>query len=368
MIAPEALPRLGPLRLPDGSLLGALLRRLGLALALILAMILILWLTRDGIRDHAHGGRPLGFVDTIYFAVVSLTTLGYGDISPVSNEARLINTFLLTPVRVFLWVLFLGTAYELSILRLQFREVRQMRELHDRLDRHVIICGYGVKGRAIRDELSAHGHDTEQIVVIDPSETSVEAAIKDGLVAFRGDASSEELLRAAAIDKAAYVLVVPNRDDACVLITLTVRSLAPDVRLVAAAREEENIKLIYGAGADLVIAPSVSGGRLIASAVRQHAVPHFLEDLLGFGEGLTVAEHVVGEHEAGVLARDLPELRGDLIVGMMRGMHRYPFHQLADEHLQAGDVIVYLAHNPDAERRDARERETRNERLERRHA
>jgi voltage-gated potassium channel len=301
MISPNELPHVGFLRLPESSPVAAILRRLALAASLIVFSIAVIWLTRDGIRDHVQAGRPLGFVDALYFAVVSLTTLGYGDISPVTTEARLVNTFLLTPIRVFLWVLFLGTAYELTVLRLQLREDRQMRELHDRLAEHVIVCGYGVKGRAILDELVAHGHPREQIVVIDPSEDAVQEASSDGVAAFRGDASSEALLQAAAIDKAAYVLAVPNRDDACVLICLTVRSLAPDVELIAAAREEENIKLLYGAGANLVIAPSVSGGRLIASAVRQHAVPHFLEDLLAFGDGLTVAEHVVASHEAGRL-------------------------------------------------------------------
>jgi voltage-gated potassium channel len=355
MLASHELPHLGPLRLPEGSPVHALLRRLGLAIALILAAVLMLWLTRDGIRDHANGGKPLGFVDTLYFSVVSLTTLGYGDISPVSTEARLINTFLLTPIRIFLWVLFLGTAYELTVLRLQFREDRQMRDLHDRLDRHVIVCGYGVKGRAILEELVAHGHDRKQVVVIDPSEEAVQNASKDGVVAFRGDASSEALLRAAAIDKAAYLLAAPSRDDACVLIILTARSLAGDVHIIASAREEENVKLLYGAGATLVVAPSVTGGRLMASAVRQHAVPYFLEDLLAFGEGLTVAEYVVPPQEAGMRARDVPALRQDLVVGMMRGMHRYPFHALADATLETGDVIVYLSHDPEAVRAEAKE-------------
>jgi voltage-gated potassium channel len=353
-MTPAALPHLGPLRLPEHSPLAALMRRLALAIALILVTVLLLWVTRDGIRDHAHAGRPLGFVDTLYFAVVSLTTLGYGDISPVTTEARLINTFLLTPIRIFLWVLFLGTAYELTVLRLQFREERQMRELHDRLDRHVIVGGYGVKGRAILDELLAHGHDRDQVVVIDPSEDAIQQATKDGVVAFRGDASSEALLKAAAIEKAAYLLAVPNRDDACVLIILTARALAPDVEIIAAAREEENIKLLYGAGATLVVAPSVAGGRVIASAVRQRAVPYFLEDLLAFGDGLTVAEYIVPPHQAGLTAAAIPELSGDLVVGMMRGMHRYPFDQLREEKLMAGDVIVYLAHDPEQVRAEAR--------------
>ncbi|HYH12379.1 MAG TPA: potassium channel family protein [Thermomicrobiales bacterium] len=355
MFPPSELPHLGPLRLPESSPTRALLHRLGLALGLITLSVLLIWLTRDGIRDHVQPGRSLGFVDVLYFSVVSLTTLGYGDISPVTTEARLLNTFLLTPIRVFLWVLFLGTAYELTVMRLRFREERQMRDLHDRLNEHVIIAGYGVKGRAVIDELVAHGQDREQIVVIDPSDKAVKEASAEGIVAFHGDASTEALLKAAAVEKAAYVMVVPNRDDACVLICLTVRSLAPDVSLIAAAREEENIKLIYGAGANMVIAPSVSGGRLMASAVRQHAVPYFLEDLLAFGEGLTVSEYVVPQHQEGLLVREIDELRNDLVLGMMRGMHRYPFHMLADERLQKGDVVVYLSSVPDVERAEARD-------------
>ena len=346
MLSPRELPHLGPLRLPEGSPLAALLRRVGLAVALILAVAVVLWFDRGGLRDNAHPARPLGVVDVFYFTVVSLTTVGYGDIAPVTDGARLINAVLLTPVRVFLWALFLGTAYELTLLRLRLREERRMKDLRERLVDHVVVCGYGVKGRAIVAELLAHGHDREDIVAIDPSEAATADAAGHGLVALRGDASSEALLRAAAVGTAACVLAAPNRDDACVLICLTVRSLAPVVHLVAAAREEENVKLLYGAGADLVVAPSVSGGRLMAAAVRQHAVPHFLEDLLSFGQGLGVAERVVREHERGLIARDLPELAGTPILGVARGRERCPFTELADFRLEPGDVVVHLTADP----------------------
>ena len=79
---------------------------------------------RDGLRDNAHPDRPMGFVDVFYFTVVSLTTVGYGDIAPVTDQARLVNAILLTPLRVFLWALFLGTAYELTVLRLRLRQER----------------------------------------------------------------------------------------------------------------------------------------------------------------------------------------------------------------------------------------------------
>ncbi len=347
MVTPRDLPHLGPLRLPEGSPVSALLRRIGLAVALILIVAAVLWWDRDGLRDTAHPDQPMTFVGVFYFTVVSLTTVGYGDIVPVTDLARLINAVLLTPVRIFLWVLFLGTAYELTLLRLRFREERQMKDLHDRLHDHVVVCGYGVKGRAIVSELLAHGQPREQIVAIDADEDAVAGATKAGLVALRGDASREELLRAAAVEKAAYVLLAPNRDDACVLMCLTVRSLAPRVHLVAAAREEENVKLLYGAGADLVVTPSVSRGRLMASVVKQHAVPHFLEDLLSFGEGLAMHERVVRPDEAGRFAFDLPDLRGSLILGVARGTERCPFHRLGNFPLQAGDLVVYLTGDPE---------------------
>ena len=342
MFQADDLPHLGPLRLPEESPVPALLRRIGLAIGLIVATAILLWLDRDGLRDNAHPDRPMGFVDVFYFTVVSLTTVGYGDIAPVTAEARLVNAILLTPLRVFLWALFLGTAYELTVLRLRLRQERRMNDLRDRLTGHVIVCGFGVKGRAIAGELLAHGHRPENIVAIDPSEPATADAAAQGFVALRGDASSEALLRAAAVERAAYVLAAPNRDDACVLICLTVRSLAPAVQLVASAREEENVKLLYAAGADLVVAPSVSGGRLMAAAVRQQAVPYFLEDLLAFGEGLRVAERVVRPAEAGRRATDLPDLAATLVLGVARGNDRHCFPDLVDYPLQPGDVVVYL--------------------------
>ena len=342
MGAGEQLPRAGILRLPEGSPLRAVLRRAGLAVGVIGAVAVVLWFDRDGLRDTAHPDRPMGFVDVFYFTVVSLTTVGYGDIVPVTDGARLINAVLLTPIRVGLWALFLGTAYELTVLRGRLREGYEMRQLRDRLDNHVVLCGFGVKGRAIVGELLAHGYPKDQIVVIDPSEEAVAEASKQGFAALRGDASSEVLLRSAVVERADYVLAAPDRDDACVLICLTVRDLAPRVQLIASAREEENVRLLYQAGANLVVTPSVSGGRLMASAVRQRAVPWFLEDLLSFGRGVDCAERVVRPEEAGRLVSELPDLAGALILGVARGSERCPFYRLATFRLQPGDVVVYL--------------------------
>jgi voltage-gated potassium channel len=146
----------GILQVPEGSPIPPLLRRIGLAVGLILFVSVLLWFHREGLRDNSHPNRPMRFTDVFYYTVVTLTTVGYGDIIPVTEGARLFNAIFLTPIRVALWALFLGTAYELILQ--QYRERVQMQQLRQRLQGHTIVCGFGVKGRAIIAELMAQGH------------------------------------------------------------------------------------------------------------------------------------------------------------------------------------------------------------------
>ncbi len=332
------------LRLPEESPVPGLVRRIFLILALIAAATLLLWFTRDGLTDNTHKDKPLSFMDVLYFAIVSLTTVGYGDIVPVTPLARFINAILLTPVRVFLWALFLGTTYELTLQ--QYRERKQMTKLKDRLKDHAIVCGFGVKGRTIVAELMAHGLHADQIVVIEPNEEAIHKATEMGLVGLKGDASSEEILKAAAVEKARQVLVALDHDDICVLICLTVRHLNPGVRLVSSVREEENIKLLNAAGADVIVSPSITGGRLMSAAVSAPAVTDFMQDILSFGQGVDAVEHVVTPEQEGQLVKELQDKEGYFILGVTRGTKRWPFASVGDLRLKKGDVIVYLMAPP----------------------
>jgi voltage-gated potassium channel len=332
------------LRLPEKSAVPGLLRRLALILLLIAAATAILWYTRDGLIDNTHPQKPLSFMDVLYFAIVSLTTVGYGDIVPMTPLARFINAILLTPVRIFLWAVFLGTAYELALQK--YRERVQMQKLKEQLNGHSIICGFGVKGRTIADELMAHGVKAAQIIVIEPNEDALQHATRAGLVALKGDASSEEILRAANIDKAAQVLIALDEDDICVLICLTVRHLNPRVRLVASVREEENIKLLRAAGADVVVSPSITGGRLMSAAISSPAATGFMQDMLSFGEGVDIVEHIVTPEQEGKLIEELQGKSGYFILGVARGKERWAFSGLENLRLQKGDVIIYLIAPP----------------------
>lgn len=135
-------------------------------------------------------------------------------------------------------------------------------------------------------------------------------------------------------------------DDICVLICLTVRHLNPRVRLVASVREEENIKLLKAAGADVIVSPSITGGRLMSAAVSAPAVTDFMQDMLSFGEGIDAVEHAVTPEQIGLQVKELQNKPGYFILGVTRGDQRFPFACVGDLRLKQGDVIVYLVAPP----------------------
>ena len=200
----------------------ALAARALLVLLLVLAVFAVFMLDRDGLQDNIDGNVSL--VDVVYFTMITITTVGYGDIVPVSDEARLIDAFFVTPVRVFVWFIFLGTAYQFIIQRLI--EEWRMTRLQQRLRDHVILCGFGHSGSIAATELLLRGWMPEQVVVIDQDADEVARAAERGFTCLHGNASSEELLRIAGVDRARCVIVSVGRDDTTVLVVLTIRALA----------------------------------------------------------------------------------------------------------------------------------------------
>ncbi len=329
----------GTLMRPQTSLQRRFGIRLGLAALIIVVVTLSVYTERDGFVDNSHPGETLSLLDSVYYAATSLTTVGYGDIVPVSVKARLFNTVFLTPVRLLFLILFFGFAYEISVALMHRTQEREVSDLNKRVDKHTIICGYGTAGRAAASTLISQGKPKSDIVVIDRMRESVDRALSDGFSAFFGDATEEETLRRAGVHKAESVLVAPGRDDTAVLICLTVNDIEPDVNLVVAGMEEENLKLLYQAGADRVIAPAVMGGRLMAAAAETQSVPWYVEHVLGKGWTDRQVRNVTAK-EAGEKIRDLPGFRDVLVMGVSRPPD-FICDGLDDLLLEPGDVIVY---------------------------
>ena len=312
-------------------------RRMLYALILLYTTSLVAYWDRDGY----HG--IVTFLDSVYYAAVSLSTTGYGDISPVSQQARLMNIMVITPMRVIFLILLVGTT--LSVLTEESRRALQIRRWRKRMRNHTIVIGYGTKGRSAVTALLADGLAPGQIVVVDTDKGVLEQATAQGLVTVQGSATRSDVLKLAGVNRARAVVVAPNQDDTAVLITLSVREIAPSATIVASVRESDNSHLLRQSGADSVVVSSETAGRLMGLATVTPSVTEMMEDLLSPDEGFSISERVVVEDEVG----GNPRVLEDVVLGVVRSGELYRIDSSEAETVEPGDRILYVRSNVDPE-------------------
>jgi voltage-gated potassium channel len=309
--------------------------RAAIIFSLFAFVTFVLWLDRDGIRDMIDG--QLSFVDLIYFVVVSLTTVGYGDIVPVTERARLIDAIIITPARLLVWLVFIGTAFELFFHKglERIRMARLQKQLRD----HVVVCGYGHSGRTAAGELVRRGTPPDQIVVVDQNEHLLQEAAVEGHIGLKGDATMERVLRDAGVDRARAVILCTGRDDTNALTVLTVRQLNPAVRVIASAREEENAPLLRQAGADTTVSPSQISGYLLADSVGHRHVNDFVLDVLSSGGRLLLNERPARDEEVG---KPIGVIGQAMVLRAYRDGRPVGFWEPDGTAIRAGDVVMTL--------------------------
>lgn len=320
-------------RLPVWGDLGI---RLGAALALIFLVILIHWWDRAGLVDSVDGHVSL--LDVVYFTMISITTTGFGDIAPVSDRSRLIEAVIVTPVRIAVLFIFVGTAYNFIIQRSW--EKWRMARIQEDLSGHVVVLGYGVSGSQSVEELIERGTDASNIVVVDPSEDRLAEAEKLGVNVLASDATRDETLKAVRIEEAHSVLVSAGRDDTSILIVLTVRHLAPKIPISVVVRADDNETLARQAGADTVINPVRFTGLLLAGSAKGAHIADYLADLASVTGRVQLVERVVQEDECGKPITGLST--GGRGLRIYRNGRAIGFWEEECQKLQKGDVVVEI--------------------------
>jgi voltage-gated potassium channel len=309
-------------------------KRVLMALLVLVTTALLVYVDRDGYNDNSDGS--VDFLDAWYYATVTLSTTGYGDITPVSDAARFTNIFVITPLRVLFLIILVGTTLE--VLTERTREEWRLNRWRSTLRDHTVVVGFGTKGRSAIQTVCATGLKKEQVVVVDPSSKVIDAATADGYAGIVGDATRSEVLKRAEVHKARKIIIATQRDDTAVLVTLTARQLNKGAKIVAAVREEENAPLLKQSGADAVITSASAAGRLLGLSVLSPAAGMVMEDLIQQGSGLDIVERPVIKAEVG----RSPRQTDDLVVSVVRGHRVLGYDDPAVGTLELTDRLITI--------------------------
>lgn len=310
--------------------------RLFAALALIAIVVAVHWFDREGLRD-SHDGS-ISFLDVVYFTMISITTTGFGDIAPISDRSRLIEAVIVTPIRIAVLFIFVGTAYTFIIKRSW--EKWRMARIQEALTGHVVVLGFGVSGSQAVAELIERGTQPHCIVVMDRSPERLAEAEAMGCNVMESDATRDEALIALRIAEAQSVLVSAGRDDTSILIVLTVRHLAPNIPISVVVRADDNELLARQAGADNVINPVRFTGLLLAGSAQGTHIADYLSDLASVSGRVQLIERPALAEEIGHSLDNLAS--GGRGLRIYRGGAPIGFWEAGAERIESGDTIVEI--------------------------
>ncbi|PWJ50250.1 voltage-gated potassium channel [Quadrisphaera granulorum] len=329
------LPRLTPRRTP----LTSIALRLGLALLLLLVNWGLVLLESDQYTDNADG--HVSVIDALYYTTVTLSTTGYGDITPVTEQARLVNALVVTPMRLMFVIILVGTT--LSALTERSRTEIRVHRWKARMRDHVVVLGYGTKGRNAVRALRLRHHPADRIVVVEADAAAAARASSDGYAVVIGSATHKSVLAEAQVERARTAIIALDRDDTAVLAALTLRRVAPHVTVLASSRESATAELLRESGAASVVVSSETAGRLLGLATDSPDAVSVVEDLLSFGSGLDLDERAVEPSEVG----RPPHSCGVPVVGVWRGGRMLRYSDPSIGSLQPADRILYVASRED---------------------
>ncbi|MGX9673845.1 potassium channel family protein [Mycobacterium sp. HM-7] len=318
-----------------------IVRRVIYALLVLAAAVLVVYLDRDGYRDAQE--NEMSLLDCIYYATVSLSTTGYGDITPLTPSARLVNVLVITPMRIAFLIVLIGTTVE--TLTTQSRQALKIQRWRSTVRNHTIVVGYGTKGRTAVQAMVGDEVAPGDIVVVDENPAALDRARAAGLVTVVGDATKSEVLRLAGAQHAKSIVVATDKDATAVLVTLTAREVAPKAKIVASAREAENQHLLRQSGADSTVVSSETAGRLLGIATQTPSVVEMVEDLLTPDAGFAISEREVEVKELGGSPRHLT----DIVLGVVRDGQLLRVDAPEVDALAAGDRLLYIR-NAEVER------------------
>jgi voltage-gated potassium channel len=285
-------------------------------------------------------------LDSLYMTVITMTTIGFGEIRPLSESGRIFTIFLsLAAVGIAGYSISTLAAFVLEGDLQRILRGRRMDKQIGQLNEHMILCGAGRVGYQVALEFFK---TRTPFVVVDNDPAALETLGEIGSISFvQGDAMDDDTLRLAGIDRARGLVAALRDDKDNAFVVLSARSLNPEMHIVARLGNEENAEKLQRAGANEVVSPNAIGGLRMASVMIRPAVVSFLDEMMHApGQTLRVEEVTLVAGSA-LLQKTLGEAEigrrtGVLVVAVKASDGQYYFNPNAQTALREGDVLIVI--------------------------
>jgi voltage-gated potassium channel len=315
---------------------------------LFLALLALIFIGVAGF--HFIEGWP--WFDGFYMVVTTITTIGYGEIHPLSHIGRIFNTFIIV-AGVGLVLLFFGAATQ-ALLEFELQSIfgrRRMEREIGRLSDHYIICGAGRVGRSVARELA---RKPLPFVIVDSDQAKLARYAAEDWLTLVGDATQAQVLRELRIESARGLVAATTTDATNIYIILTARSLNPKLNIIARASEEDAEQHLVTAGADHVVSPyNFAGYRIAQTFMRPHVVD-FFDTAMNRERPLEIEEVQVqaGSRFVGVTleASRIRQEMGVIVLAIKGEDSHMRFNPPPDEVIRSGDHLIAMG-EPDGLRR-----------------
>jgi voltage-gated potassium channel len=315
---------------------------------LFLALLTLVFIGAAGF----HYIEGWSWFDGWYMVLTTITTIGYGEVHPLSHVGRIFNTFIIV-TGVGLVLLFFGGATQ-ALLEFELQSVfgrRRMDREISRLSGHFIICGAGRVGRSVARELARR---PLPFLIVDSSQEKMAQYAAEGWLTLIGDATQASVLRHAQIDVARGLVAATTTDATNIYIILAARSLNPRLKIIARASEENAEKHLLTAGADHIVSPyNFAGYRIAQTFMRPHVVD-FFDTAMNQQKPLEIEEVQIqpGSRFVGktLEASRIRQEMGVIVLAIKGEDSHMRFNPAPDEALHAGDHLIAMG-EPDGLRR-----------------
>ncbi len=283
------------------------------------------------------------FIDALYMTIITITTVGYNEVHPLSDSGRIFSIFLI--VGGVGGALYSLTAIVAYVIEGGFGTTigrRQMKNRIAKLKDHFILCGYGQVGQEI-----AHVFTEERVafVVIDKDKESIANAEKDGRLYLLADATTDDVLKEAGINQARGLVVAVGSDADSTYITLSARGLRPNLFIEARASSSEAEAKLKKAGADRIISPHSIGARRMAMLALRPAVVDFIDTVIYRRGRELQLENIAINHDSSLVGLDIEKARQRTqvtVLAISRQGDQLLANPSGEETIEAGDQLIVM--------------------------